>query len=241
MVHQTQKIAVVTGANRGLGYETVRQLAQRGFHVILTARGMQAGAEALKRLQAERLSVELRKLDVTATEDAQALAKYIKESLGHLDVLVNNAGILTESSRDSGAKSSTPLKVSPVTAMEHFNTNTLGAVRLIQALAPLMPEGARVINVSTGMAALHDMGGGYLAYRLSKTALNAVTRIFASELRPRGICVNSVDPGWVRTDMGGAGANRSIEKGAETIVWLASAPEATESGFFWRDKKKIAW
>lgn len=236
-----KRIAVVTGANRGLGLETARRLAAHGFHVILTARNPQAGAEALKRLQAEKLSVELRKLDVNSTEDAQALARHIKESHGHVDVLVNNAGILPESSRAPGAKSSDPLKVSPLTVMEIFNTNTLGAVRLIQALAPLMPEGARIVNVSSGMGALNDSGGGYLGYRVSKAALNMVTRVFAAELAARGILVNSVCPGWVRTDMGGAGASRSIEKGVETIVWLASAPEAAESGFFWRDRKKIPW
>ncbi|MGH8377930.1 MAG: SDR family oxidoreductase [Gammaproteobacteria bacterium] len=236
-----KKTAVITGANRGLGLETARQLAQHGFHVICTIRDPQAGAKALRDMQTEKLSVELRKLDVNSAEDAQALAKYLKESHGHLDVLVNNAGILTESSRDGGVKSSDPLRVSPVTVMEHFNTNTLGAVRFIQALAPLMPAGARIVNVSSGMGALNDMGGGYLGYRISKAALNVVTRVFASELAARHIAVNSVCPGWVKTDMGGPGASRSIEKGAETIVWLASAPEATESGFFWRDKKKIPW
>ncbi|MGH8311875.1 MAG: SDR family oxidoreductase [Gammaproteobacteria bacterium] len=240
-MQQIPKIAVVTGANRGLGLETARQLASRGFHVILTARNPQAGAEALKRLQAEKLPVELRKLDVNSTEDALALARYIKETHGRVDVLVNNAGILPESSRHTGAKSADPLKVSPLTVMEIFNTNTLGAVRLLQALAPLMPEGARIVNVSSGMGALNDSGGGYLGYRISKAALNMVTRVFAAALAPRGILVNSVCPGWVRTKMGGANASRSIEKGVETIVWLASAPEATESGFFWHDKKKIAW
>ncbi|MGH8397055.1 MAG: SDR family oxidoreductase [Gammaproteobacteria bacterium] len=236
-----KKTAVITGANRGLGRETARQLAQRGFHIILTARNSKTGAEALRALQTQKLSVELRKLDVNSSEDAQALAKYIKESHGYLDVLVNNAGILTESSHDTGAKSSDPLKVSPVTIMEHFNTNTLGAVRLIQALAPLMSEHSRIVNISSGMGALNNMGSGHLAYRISKAALNMVTRVFANELRPRNILVNSVCPGWVKTDMGGVNANRSIEKGVETIVWLASAPEATESGFFWRDKKKIPW
>ena len=240
-MQQVSKIAVVTGASRGLGLETARQLASRGLHVILTARNPQAGAEALRRLQSEKLPVELRKLDVNSSEDALALAHYIKETYGKVDVLVNNAGILTENTRASGGSSSHPLSVSSVTLMEHFNTNTLGAVRLIQALTPLMPDGARIVNVSTGMAALANMNGGYLGYRLSKTALNAVTRVFAQELSTRRIAVSSVDPGWVRTDMGGAGASRSVEKGAETIVWLASAPEATESGFFWRDKQKIAW
>lgn len=236
-----KRIAVVTGANRGLGLETARQLAGRGFHVILTARNPQAGAEALKPLLADKFSVEMRKLDVNSTEDARALARYIKETHGHVDVLVNNAGMLTETANNPGAKSSNPLKVSPLTVMEHFNTNTLGAVRLIQALAPLMPDGARIVNVSTGMAALNHMHGDHLGYRVSKTALNAVTCVFASQLASRQIAVNSVDPGWVNTDMGGAGASRTVEKGAETIVWLANSPQATESGCFWRDRKKIAW
>ena len=170
------KIAVVTGANRGLGLETARQLAQGGFHVVLTARNPQAGAQALRKLQAENLSVELRKLDVNSTEDALALAHYLREHHRRVDVLVNNAGILPESSREAGAKSTDALKVSPLTVMEILNTNTLGAVRLIQALAPLMPEGARIVNVSSGMGALNDMGGGYLGYRISKAALNVVTR-----------------------------------------------------------------
>lgn len=236
-----QKIAVVTGANRGLGFEIARQLAQAGVHVILTARDRQTGAEALRKLEQEHLPVELRKLDVNSSEDAQALARYIGEQHGHLDILVNNAGIFPESSRDTGVKSGDPCKVSPATVMEIFNTNTLGAVRLIQAVVPLMSEGGRIVNVSTGMAALHDMGGAYLGYRLSKTALNAVTRVFAAELAPRSITVNSVDPGWLKTAMGGDAATRSAAQGAATIVWLATAAEATESGYFWRDQRKLAW
>jgi len=235
------KTAVVTGANRGLGLETARQLAQYGLHVVLTTRSPRAGAHALRALQAETLRVELRKLDVTSTQDAQALARYLREQHRHVDVLVNNAGILPESTRETGAKSSDPLTVSPLTVMEVFNTNTLGAVRLIQALAPLMPEAARIVNVSSGMGALTDMGGGYLAYRISKAALNVVTRVFAQELAARGILVNSACPGWVRTDMGGPGASRSIEKGVETIVWLATSPQVVDSGYFWRDRKKIPW
>jgi NAD(P)-dependent dehydrogenase (short-subunit alcohol dehydrogenase family) len=234
------KTAVVTGANRGIGLEVSRQLAHRGFHVIMTARELKAGGLALKQLQAEKLPVELRKLDVNSSDDAQALARHLRETHRPVDVLVNNAGILPEAS-GSGARSSNPLKVSPVTLMEIFNTNTLGAVRLIQALAPLMPKGGRIVNVSSGMGALHDMGEGYLGYRLSKTALNAVTRVFAAELDDRGINVNSVCPGWVKTDLGGKQATRSVEKGAETIVWLAVAPDIADSGYFWRDKRKIEW
>jgi NAD(P)-dependent dehydrogenase (short-subunit alcohol dehydrogenase family) len=236
-----RKIAVITGANRGLGLETARQLARLGLHVVLTARDAKAGAKALQELQAQKLDVELRKLDVASTEDAQALARYLRDQHGRVDVLVNNAGILPEATREAGAKSSDPLKVSPVTVMEVFNTNTLGAIRLIQALVPLMTSGARIVNVSSGMGALNDMNGGYLGYRISKAALNVVTRVFAHELTERGIKVNSVCPGWVRTDMGGSGASRSVEKGVETIVWLATAMEATHTGHFWRDRKKIPW
>ncbi|MDE2090629.1 MAG: SDR family oxidoreductase [Gammaproteobacteria bacterium] len=236
-----RKTAVITGANRGLGLETARQLARHGLHVVLTARDAQAGAEALQELQAQKLDVELRKLDVNSTEDVQALARYLREQYGRVEVLVNNAGILPESTRETGARSSDPLKVSPVTVMEVFNTNTLGAIRLIQALAPLMAGGARIVNVSSGMGALNDMNGGYLGYRISKAALNVVTRVFAHELAERGIMVNSVCPGWVRTDMGGPGASRSLDKGVETIVWLATDPEATDSGHFWRDRKRIPW
>ncbi|HEX6550396.1 MAG TPA: SDR family NAD(P)-dependent oxidoreductase [Gammaproteobacteria bacterium] len=236
-----QKIAVVTGANRGLGLETARQLARMGIHVILTARNQRTGAEALDQLKQEKLPVELRKLDVNSSDDAQSLARYIREQYGHLDILVNNAGIFPESSSERGAKSANPLEVSPTILMEIFNTNTLGAVRLIQALAPLLREGGRIVNVSTGMAALHDMGGSYLGYRMSKTALNAATRVFASDLASRHISVNAVDPGWVKTAMGGPNASRSTEQGVATIVWLATATEATDSGCFWRDQRKLAW
>ncbi|MDE2234266.1 MAG: SDR family oxidoreductase [Gammaproteobacteria bacterium] len=236
-----RKIAVVTGANRGIGLEVARQLAHLGLQVVLTARNLQKGGDAMRELEKQKLPVEFRKLDVTSNDDAQALAQYLREQHGRVDVLVNNAGILPESSRDSGANASDALKVSPVTLMEIFNTNTLGAVRLIQALVPLMPEGARIVNVSSAMGALNDMGGGYLGYRISKAALNVVTRVNASELSARGILVNSVHPGWVRTAMGGPGASRSIEKGAETIVWLATSPDADETGHFWHDRKRIPW
>lgn len=227
------KLAVVTGANRGIGFEVSRQLAERGFHVVMTARDAKAGAQAVKQLEARHLKVELRKLDVTSSEDAQALARYLRDGPGHVDVLVNNAGILPDADEAFSA--------SPASLMGIFNTNTLGAVRLIQALAPLMPAGARIVNVSSGWGALNDMGAGHLGYRLSKAALNAVTRVFAAELADRGIRVNSACPGWVRTDMGGEQASRTVAKGAETIVWLATAAEATESGYFWRDRRKIEW
>lgn len=227
------KTAVVTGANRGIGLEVSRELARLGFHVVLAARDKSAGAEALKQVQAGKYSAELRKVDVNSSEDAQALARHLKETRGRVDVLVNNAGILPD-------KDGT-LAVSAATLMEILNTNTLGAVRMIQALAPLMDRGGRIVNVSSGMGSLNGMGGGHLGYRMSKAALNAVTRVFAAELSSKGVSVNSVDPGWVKTDMGGAGASRSVEKGAETIVWLAADPKAAESGGFFHDKRRSEW
>jgi len=236
-----QQIAVVTGTNRGLGLEAARQLARRGFRVVMTARNAAAGAEALRALQQEELPVELRKLDVNSTDDAQALARYLREQYGKLDVLVNNAGILPERSADQGKYSANALKVSPLTVMEIFNTNTLGAIRMIQALAPLMADGGRIVNVSSGMGQLSDMGSGYLGYRISKTAVNTVTRVFANELSSRGIRVNSVCPGWVKTDMGGANATRSPERGVDTVVWLATEAPAAETGKFFRDRRPIDW
>ncbi|MEA5445636.1 SDR family NAD(P)-dependent oxidoreductase [Gammaproteobacteria bacterium AB-CW1] len=235
------KIAVVTGANRGLGQATARALAEQGYHVIACARDSESGTRAVESMQADKLSVELRVVDVTSADQVRDLGRYIRETYKRVDVLVNNAGLILETRQAGGERSANPLLVSPMTIMETVNTNTLGALRMIQALALLMPEGGRIVNVSSGMGQLSDMDGGWLGYRLSKTALNSITRVFATELAERGILVNSVCPGWVRTDLGGGDASRSIEEGIDTIVWLASDPEATESGGFWRDRARIEW
>lgn len=236
-----RRVAVVTGANRGIGLAVARLLAEKGLMVIMTARDARHGEEARRELASAGLEAVLRKLDVTQSEDAASLARWLREQYGRLDVLVNNAGIMSESARAEPGRSSDPMRVSPTMVMEHFNVNTLGAVRLVQALAPLMPEGGRIVNMSSGMGQLSAMGGGYLGYRLSKAALNATTRIFANELRPRGIAVYSVCPGWVRTRMGGGGAPRSPEEGADTAVWLATADPAPESGRFYRNRRTIDW
>lgn len=235
-------VAIVTGANRGMGLEVSRQLAQRRYHVIMTARDARKGAAALQTLQQENLDVELRKVDVISTEDCQALAQYVEREHRRLDVLVNNAGILPESSKDtSGKYSSNPLRVPPSTIMEIVNTNTLGPVRLIQALAPLMHDNGRIVNVSSSMGQLSNMGNAHLGYRLSKTALNAVTTLFANVFAPKNIKVNSVDPGWVQTDMGNENAPRTVAQGAASIVWAATLPPDGPSGGFFRDGKRIDW
>ncbi|MCP1727753.1 NAD(P)-dependent dehydrogenase (short-subunit alcohol dehydrogenase family) [Natronospira proteinivora] len=235
------KIAVVTGANRGLGLASCRALSDAGYHVILCARDSEPGVQAVETLQQEKRSVELRVVDVNRAEQVKDLGRYIRENYGRVDVLINNAGINIESRQAGGERSANPLIVSPMTVMETLNTNTLGALRMIQALALMMPEGGRIVNVSSGMGQLSEMDGGWLGYRLSKTALNSLTRVFAKELEERSILVNSVCPGWVRTDLGGEQASRSIEEGIDTIIWLATDPEVTESGAFWRDRAKIDW
>jgi len=235
------KIAVVTGANRGLGLASCRALSDAGYHVILCARDSESGVRAVEQLQQEKRSVELRVVDVNQAGQVKDLGRYVRENYGRVDVLINNAGINIESRQAGGDRSANPLIVSPMTVMETLNTNTLGALRMIQALALMMPEGGRIVNVSSGMGQLSEMDGGWLGYRLSKTALNSLTRVFSQELAEQGILVNSVCPGWVRTDLGGEKASRSIEEGIDTIVWLATDPALTESGAFWRDREKIDW
>jgi NAD(P)-dependent dehydrogenase (short-subunit alcohol dehydrogenase family) len=227
----TKRVALVTGANRGLGLETCRQLARQGYTVILGSRDEAKGRAAAAELARERLEVVPRALDVSSTESITALAHAIEREFGRLDVLVNNAGILP--------KDEERIEV----IRETMETNVYGPYQLCQALVPLMRKGGygRIVNVSSGMGQLSDMEGGWPAYRISKTALNAVTRIFAAETAGSGILVNSICPGWVKTDMGGADAERSIPEGADTIVWAATLPENGPTGRFFRDREPIEW
>jgi len=236
-----QPIAIVTGGNRGLGLETARQLGQLGYHVVITSRDPQRGEQALSTLRAGGASADMQALDVTRDEDASALARWAAEKHGAVDALVNNAGIMAESGRNPPERSSDPLQVAPATVMQAFDVNTVGALRVIQALAPHIRRHGRIVNVSSGLGALHDMGAGYLGYRASKAALNALTRVMAHALADRGVLVNAVCPGWVRTDLGGTNAVRSVEQGAAGIVWAATLPENGPSGGFFRDGEPILW
>ena len=233
------KIAVVTGAYRGLGLETARQLAQQGYRVVLTARREAEGSAAAERLTANGHDVRFQRLDVTAPASAHALRDYLQTEFGRIDVLVNNAGIFPDPSPASAASSIFEADLETIrVAME---TNTFAAIQLCQLLIPLMQGNGRVVNVSSGMGQLSDMNGGCPGYRLSKVALNAVTRIFADELKGTGVKVNSVCPGWVQTDMGGANAPLSVEEGAKGIVWAATLPDDGPSGGFFRDGEPIPW
>jgi len=237
------RVAIVTGGNRGLGRETARQLAEQGWTVILTARRLEraeaAAAEIRAELGLDAGSVIARPLDVTDAEQARTLAAWVRSELGRADALVNNAGAIF----DPQDWSASILEADLGPIQQSFDTNTLGALRVAQAFGELLAdnEGGTIVNVSSGMGALTDMNGGFPGYRLSKAALNALTRILHSALHERGVRVNAVCPGWVRTDMGGAGANRAVDAGAAGIVWAATLPASGPSGGFFRDGETIDW
>jgi NAD(P)-dependent dehydrogenase (short-subunit alcohol dehydrogenase family) len=237
---RAQRVAIVTGGNRGIGFEVCRQLARAGLRVVLTGRDRDRAERAAEGLRGEGLDVTAHPLDVTAADSAAALEGFVRDRFGRLDVLVNNAGISLDQGRGIGSFLDPP---AVEVLDETLGTNLYGPLRTCQALVPLMKRGGygRVVNVSSQLGSLAGMGGGYQAYRVSKAALNALTRILAAELRGTNILVNSACPGWVRTDMGGPQAPRSPEQGADTIVWLATLPDDGPNGGFFQDRKPLPW
>ncbi len=235
-----KRVALVTGANRGMGLEIVRQLSRLGLIAVLAARDLEKGKVAAATLAAEELDVPIVALDVTDADSIRAAVAEVRGLFGRIDVLVNNAAILKEGLLP---EDTSVLDVSGDLVNQTFLTNTVGPLRMIQATVPGMRERGygRIVNLSSGAGQLAEMGGGFPAYRLSKSALNALTRITAAELGAHEIKVNSVCPGWVRTDMGGPHATRTVEHGAETAVWLATLPEDGPTGGFFRDMKPIPW
>lgn len=236
------KVALVTGANRGLGFETSKQLAQKGFRVYMGCRDEKKGQAAADILKSSGLDVEFISMDVTKTQGVRKVLARLKDNNETLDVLVNNAGVFLESDGPTDQSSSSLFKVDPVIILKTIETNTMGPLKLIQSLVPQMIEkgSGRIINVSSGMGQLRDSKGGWPGYRMSKTALNSLTCILNAELEGTDVIVNSVCPGWVRTDMGGQTANKSVEEGVESIVWLATADDIPR-GKFVQDKKVIDW
>jgi len=230
-----QKIVLVTGANKGIGFEICRQLAEKGWTVILTARNQERGMRAVEQLKRSDLLVDFHLLDVTDPKAIHPLKDDLDKKYGRLDVLINNAGIFIDDEMDT-------LNVDMDTVRKTFETNLIGPFQVSQVMLPLLKKSddGRIINISSGLAQLHDAGSGYPSYSMSKTALNMQTVKMAADLRGRKIKVNTVCPGWVRTDMGGQEAPRSVEKGAETAVWLATASK-TPNGKFMRDRKVIEW
>jgi NAD(P)-dependent dehydrogenase (short-subunit alcohol dehydrogenase family) len=231
------RVAVVTGGNRGIGYEICRELGQRGIHVVLTSRDAAKGKAACKSLSDAGMPITFCRLDVTRARSVKALAAFVADEFGRIDILINNAGIMID---PHGARLvELELKILRAT----LETNTLAPLRLIQALLPLMRKRkyGRIVNLSSTLGQLCEMRSGTPAYRVSKTALNAVTRIVAAEARAFGILVNSMSPGWVKTGMGGPHAPRTVAQGADTAVWLATLPADGPTGGFFYERKPIPW
>ena len=231
-----QQIALVTGANRGIGFETCRQLAQRDVQVILTSRDATKGQAAANKLAAEGLTLAYHQLEVTDPDSIDRLRDFVEVTYGRLDILVNNAAIYIDDRHSLLALDYDVLRSS-------METNAYGPLLLTQAFVPLMRRNnyGRIVNVSSGIGELSDLGSSWPAYRLSKILLNIQTRIIAGELDGSNILINAMCPGWVRTDMGGPNASRSIEEGADTAVWLSLLPDDGPQGGYFRDRQPIEW
>ncbi|WP_155010470.1 SDR family oxidoreductase [Priestia megaterium] len=230
------KVALVTGGNRGIGYELVRQLAMKGFKVILTSRNSETGHKAVQKLKDSHLDVSFLTMDINnQTSIGQAAAK-VSEQYGKLDVLINNAGIYLD-------KNQKLVNLDPSVLEKTLETNFFGAYHVIRSFMPLMEQQAygRIINVSSEYGAMSEMSSsGVGAYKLSKLILNGLTQLIAVE-STKDIKINAVDPGWVSSDMGGPSAPRTPQQAARSILWLATiGPEGPSGGFF-KDGKQIDW
>ncbi len=231
-----QRIALITGANRGIGFEICKQLAQKKIKVILTARDEAQGKAAVQKLVKEGLDAVFYQLNVSDSTSIKSLADYVLKEFGRLDILINNAGIFIDQGK---LAQNVELDI----VRKTLEINLLGPLSLCQTFIPLMKKHnyGRIVNLSSGMGAFYEMGGGNASYRIAKTALNSMTVILASELSGTNILVNTMNPGWVRTDMGGKNATRSVEEGADTAIWLATLPDNGPSGKFFLDRKEIPW
>ena len=238
-----KRLALVTGGNRGIGFETCRQLGRLGIKVVMTSRDVVAGADAVVQLRSEGIDVDAVPLDVTDPVSISALGARLRSAYGRCDILINNAGAILDPEEADDPDASGLLHAHVDTVRRSMEVNLYGAIRLIQEVIPIMHEHwyGRIVNVSTSMAAFGEMSGGWLGYRLSKVGLNALTRIVAVELDGTNIKVNASDPGWVRTAMGGEHASRSPEAGVETTVWLATLADDGPSGGFFHDRELIPW
>jgi NAD(P)-dependent dehydrogenase (short-subunit alcohol dehydrogenase family) len=231
-----KRTAIVSGANRGIGFEICRQLAACGLTVILTARNEANGRAASDTLRQVGLDVLFHQLDVIDVASIRRLAEHVENEFGRWDVLVNNAGVLLDRERSAA-------NIDLDTFRATMEVDFYGAMRLSQAALPLMRKHGygRIVNLTSDLASLHHMGAGYPAYRVAKAALNAFTRVMAAELAGTNILVNAATPGLVKTDMGGPNAPNTVEEGADTPVWLATLPDGGPTGGFFRDRKSARW
>ena len=236
-----QQVALVTGSNRGIGFEIAKQLAMKKIEVILTSRDSANGEAAVRKIARDGVKkVVAMKLDVSNQVRVDNLLDKVEKTFGRLDILVNNAAILID--KDNVVASNADSETVKAT----LETNLIGAWRMCKAFIPLMKKNSfgRIVNVSSGAGEFEYMatsGGYWPAYSVSKASLNALTVMLASELKGTNILVNAVCPGWVRTDMGGSNATRSVEEGAATPVWLATLPDGGPTGYNFFDKKQINW
>ncbi|MFJ8259847.1 SDR family oxidoreductase [Peribacillus asahii] len=230
------KVALVTGGNRGIGYELVKQLALKGFKVILTSRNPEIGHEAVQKLKDSNLNVSFVVMDVDNQESIYHAAATVKKEYGKLDVLINNAAVYLDDNKKLVA-------MDPSILERTMATNFFGAYHAIRSFIPIMEQQGygRIINVSSEYGAMSEMSyPGVGAYKLSKLALNGLTQLIAAEIKG-DIKINAVDPGWVSTDMGGPSASRTPKQAAESILWLATTGPDGPNGEFFRDGQRIGW
>ena len=246
MSDETKKIALITGANKGIGLETARQLGKLGITVLVGARDQAKGEAAVAELKKDGVDARAVKLDVDNPSDYEAVRKLIEKDYGRLDILINNAGIMLD-----GRKGNETSKTSQDVLRKTFNTNFFAVVGLTQALLPLLKKsvGGRIVNLSSilGSNTLHATPGSFIydaktfAYDASKAALNSFTIHLAHELKDTKIKVNSAHPGWVKTEMGGEGAQLDVETGAKTSVELATLQDSGPNGAYVHLGKPLPW
>ena len=233
------RIALVTGANRGLGFEIVRQLARLGAVTILAARDASKAAAATEELVRAGFSVEAATIDVDDPDSVATAVAAIVARYGRVDILVNNAGVLLDPAQGDASV----LDMTRAQLLASFITNTLGAFHTMQAVLPAMRRVGygRIVNISSRAGQLDELRPGFPSYRISKTALNSLTRVTAAEFKDADIRINAMCPGWIRTSMGGDRAPLTPEQGADTAIWLATLPATGPTGGFFRDRKPLAW
>ena len=227
------KTVLVTGANKGIGFEICRQLGAKNFRIILSARNKERGLAAVDNLKQNDINAEFLEMDVSNEKSVLNAFNEFKKLNLKLDVLINNAGILL----DKGSI----IEIDTEKFVNTIFTNSVSVFWVSKYFLSLINVGGRIINMSSGLGSFNEMSGYAPAYSVSKAAMNALTKQFAFALESKNIAVNSVSPGWVRTDMGGANATRSVTEGADTAVWLASEADIKLTGKFFRDRKEISW
>lgn len=230
------KIAVVTGGSKGIGFEICHQLGMLGYHVVFTSRDSARGEKALNNLHRDGIHADYFTADSGNEADCQVFAQWLNSLVPHVDLLVNNAGVFLDTQDHAPL-----LQTGTDRLLDTFSTNLLGPIYMTRLLLPLLEKvRGQVINISSMLGQLDSMQGGFPAYRLSKLALNGVTRIFSEELSAYGVRINSICPGWCRTDLGSQEAPRSAAQGASDVVALATL-DTDVTGKFFNDRHEVAW